>query len=135
MKKTFFALNLLCFVLTGCETHTSSHRGPKYSALIRDKSVRSELVILESQRVPNVRFAAVTLGRVCAALSAYDKDTQEFQNSAILDPSNSEFGDRIVNLEISNASLAEIYDRICESTGAVWWVDHYIYIAPKPPQK
>jgi len=128
MKTILSALILI--VACGC---TSSHSGPKYTALIRDKSVRNELVILESQRIPSVRFSAVTLGRVCATLSAYDVDPEEFQNSAILESSSPKFGDRIVNLEIKNATLAEIYDRICESTDAIWWVDHHIHIAPKTP--
>jgi hypothetical protein len=127
MKTILSALILI--IACGC----TSHNSPKYTALIRDKSVRSELVILESQRIPSVRFAEVTLARVCATLSSYDREPEEFQNSAILDSASPEFGDRIVNLEMKNATLAELYDRICESTDAIWWVDHHIHIAPKTP--
>ena len=130
MKTILCALILV--VACGC---TLPHSSSKYTALIYNKSMRSELKILESQRIPSVRFSEVTLARVCAALSSYDIEPEKFQNSAILESSSPEFTDRTVNLEMKNATLAELYDRICESTDVIWWVDHHIHIAPKAPLK
>lgn len=130
MKIIFVAL-LIVFVC-GC---TSPHKRPKYKALIYEKTVQRELSILESQRTKRVCFSGVTLGRVCATLSYYDIDPEKFQNSAIIDSAIPEFGDRIVNLKTDDVTLAELYDRICEHTDSVWWVDYYIHIAPKQTPK
>lgn len=129
--KIIFAALLVVFVC-GC---SSPHTRPKYTALIYEKTVPHELAILESQRTKSVSFAGVSLGRVCATLSSYDIDPKEFQNSAIIYSAIPGFGDRVVNLKTDGLTLAELYDRVCEHTDSIWWVDYHIHIAPNEPLK
>ena len=126
MKYILFVF--LSVMLVGC---TTSDRNQKYNALLYEKTNQSELRILESMQIPSVSFIDVSLSRVASSLSSYDIDPTEFSNSAVIQNSKPEYGERLVNICRKKVTLARLYDDICLSTDSVWWVDHDIHLAPK----
>ena len=125
--KTIITLAVLV-LMSGC-IFAVSRQG--YRNLDYKQTVSGELKTLESTVMPSIQLSDVSLTLACQTLSAAYSELPAtgFLNIALV--KDVEIGMMKVNLSMKNASLAEVYDELCEQTHSTWSVNRYIYIEPR----
>lgn len=121
------AILLAISLLSGCSTPTANH---KYTALIRDKTVKSELTSLENKEIPSMDVDEVLLVQLLSAMVPTCSEELPDGSIKIIDPKN-EIAQLRVSLHRHDLSFTEVYDILCQQSDLVWWVDKYVYIRKK----